>query len=377
MTLAIVANSLNEPSETFIRAHVREIAPGRTVVLCQDGSGVEDLTVPVLSDIRGAVAPSNFRKRLSQLQNRILRPFLDPSLRGGQEQRVQRFLKLHGVTVVLAEFGQNGSRMRIACKRARIPLYVYFHGSDATRVAQKSRWRRAYRNLFRDAKGVIVPSGFLADRLQELGCPRNKLHVAPHGIDPTSFKESTHSQGKLIAIGRLVEKKAPHLTIRAFAAVRRYHPDCTLDIVGDGPLRGMCIEEIERLGLGESVRLHGAQSPEYVKSLLNHAAVFVQHSVTANDGDMESFGISLVEAMASEIPVVATDHNGFSETVIHGETGYLVPEYDVEGMSAIIHALLEDPDQAKRLGRAGRARVEEYFTTERATSRLREIMALA
>jgi glycosyltransferase involved in cell wall biosynthesis len=137
----------------------------------------------------------------------------------------------------------------------------------------------------------------------------------------------------------------------------------------------MCVDEINRFGLSESVRLHGAQSHEYVKGLLSHAALFVQHSVTARDGDMESFGISLVEAMACGIPVVTTDHNGFSETVSHGETGYLVAEHDVEAMSAAILELLEDPDQATRMGRAGRARVEERFTKERAAARLREIMA--
>lgn len=376
MTLAIVSNSLNAPSETFIRAHIRDIAPGQTVVLCHDGEGAEDLKVPVLSEIRSAPTPRRFSERIAQFLHQILRPFLDPSLRGSSERRVRNFLKLHKVKTVLAEFGQNGSRMRLACRRAQIPLYVYFHGSDATKVARKRRWRRHYRQLFRDATGIVVPSGFLADRLRKLGCPENKLHVSPHGIDPKSFEESTREIGRLLAIGRLVEKKGPHLTIRAFAEVRRWRPDCTLDIVGDGPLHAMCVEEIKRLGLGESVRLHGAQSPEYVKRLLKRAALFVQHSVTAHDGDMESFGISLIEAMASGIPVVTTDHNGFSETVIHGETGYLVGEHDVEEMAAVILALFEDPDQAVRIGRAGRTRVEEVFTYELAAARLREIMAL-
>jgi len=190
MTLAIVANSLNAPSETFIRAHVRDIAPGRTVVLCDDGSGAENLAVPVLSEIRSAGTPRHFGDRFTHFLNLILRPFLDPSLRGLGERRVRNFLKLHRVTVVLAEFGQNGSRMRLACKREQIPLYVHFHGSDATKLARKSRWRRHYRQLFRDATGIIVPSGFLADRLRKLGCPDDKLYVSPHGIGSTP-----HDQG--------------------------------------------------------------------------------------------------------------------------------------------------------------------------------------
>lgn len=128
MKLAIVANSLNAPSETFIRAHVRDIAPNQTVVLCDDGSGAESLAVPVLSEIRSTYKPRQLGDRIAHLLNSVLRPFRDPSLRGARERRVRNFLESHEVTAVLAEFGQNGSRMRRACKRAKIPLYVHFHG---------------------------------------------------------------------------------------------------------------------------------------------------------------------------------------------------------------------------------------------------------
>ncbi|GEN29588.1 hypothetical protein HVA01_32340 [Halovibrio variabilis] len=203
------------------------------------------------------------------------------------------------------------------------------------------------------------------------------MHVSANGISPDEFNKSVRETGRIVSVGRLVEKKAPHLTIRAFAIVRQQQPHSTLDIVGDGPLYDVCIEEIRRLGLEDSVRLRGAQSPDYVRALLSRAELLVQHSVTARDGDMESFGISLVEAMASSIPVVTTNHNGFSETVIDGETGFLVEEGDVEGMAEAMLILMNDRVRAESMGQAGRVRVETNFTQEKTASRLRVIMGLA
>src|SRR5680860_1089949 len=331
--LAIAANSFDKPSETFIRAHVRHIAPERTVVLCWQDRGAAALGCPVLSDMRGfARARSPVERVSNALRFRWWR-YVDPTLRGAGEARVRAFLQRHGVQAVLAEYGPNGSLLRVACKRAGVPLYVHFHGFDATKLAQDANWRRHYRALFRDAAGIIAPSEFLAGRLSKLGCPSGKLHVSRNGVDISAFAETTRERRRIVAIGRLVEKKAPHLTIRAFAKVRSRLPDCTLDMVGEGPLEDACIEEISRHDIGDSVRLHGAKGTDFVRGLLGRADLFVQHSVTAADGDPEGFHVSIVEAMASSVPVVITDHNGFSETIADGETGLLVEEHDVEAVS--------------------------------------------
>ena len=79
-----------------------------------------------------------------------------------------------------------------------------------------------------------------------------------------------------------------------------------------------------------------------LKNKLAEASVFVQHSVVASNGDTESQGISLLEAMTASIPLVVTDHNGFKETVIEGETGYLVKERDIDSMAKKITLLLKN-----------------------------------
>lgn len=374
--LAIAANTFDKPSETFIRAHVTNIAPGRTVLICREDGGAAQFGCPVLSDISPQPRPRHRAERITNSLRNEWRRFTDPAASGRDEARVRAFLQRHGVTAVLAEYGPNGVLLRRACMRAGIPLYVHFHGVDATKLGRKARWRRHYRRLFRDVAGVIVPSKFLAGRLHDLGCPQEKLHISPNGIDPSQFSATRRVPGRVVAIGRLVEKKAPHLTIRAFANVKKTRRDATLVMIGDGALRGLCEAEIDEHGLRGSVKMLGVQGPEEVKHALAEAQVFAQHSVTGQDGDMESFGVSLAEAMASSVPVVTTNHNGFCETVADGETGLLVEEHDVDGMAAAMLSLLDDPGRAEAMGRAGRARVETHFTQERTAARLREIMAL-
>jgi glycosyltransferase involved in cell wall biosynthesis len=280
------------------------------------------------------------------------------------------------VTAVLAEFGPNGALLRGACKRADVPLYVHFHGFDATKLAREASWRRHYRRLFRDAAGIIVPSRFLAERVHDLGCPDQKLHVSPNGIELANFSPTIREPGRILATSRLVPGKGPLQTIEAFHRVRQRIPGATLEFIGDGGLMQDCMRRAETLGVADAVKFHGAQPAPQVAEQMARASLFVQHSVTSREGGTESFGVTFLEAAASEVPVVATRSGGIVETVADGETGLLVEEHDVDGMADAMCALLEDPARAEAMGRAGRARVEAHFTHEKTAARLREIMGL-
>lgn len=374
--LAIAANTFDHPSETFIRAHVRCIAPSSTVLVCHVDGGTVQLASPVLSDIFGRSKPRNLGERIvNALRFRWWR-YVDPALRGTDEARIRRFLLRHGVTAVLAEYGSNGCFLRLACKRAQIPLYVHFHGYDATKLARDPNWRRHYRTLFKDAAGVIAPSEFLANRLEVLGCSPSKLHVSPCGIDVPLTPRNEGGPPIFIAVGRLVEKKSPVDTLKAFARVVERVNEASLDVVGDGPLMKECLTAADRLGVAERVRFHGALPHDKVLKLMRNSFAFVQHSVEAPDGDCEGLPVAILEAMGMGLPVVSTRHSGIPEAVAEGETGFLVAEHDVEGMAEAMMALLKDRSRANAMGRAGRARVEDRFTQDRTAARLREIMRL-
>ena len=356
-------------SETFIANHITTIAPGSTVVICNDDpADALDHEMPFLDNKRG------WRDIAGRVCRRLR--VLGPFLKAIDSERRVRFIKTQGVKVILAEYLDFAIHLISVSKRANVPLYAYAHGYDVARGERDSRLKARYTELFAEASGIVVASSYMSTKLAGLGCPVDKIHIIPCGIDPSIFRPTTAEPGCVLAVGRLVEKKAPHLTIEAFAQVLHQHPSSHLYIIGEGPLRERCEAAISRFSIADSVHLLGAQPQEVVRTYLKRAALFVQHSLTAPNGDTEGLGVALLEAMASEIPVVTTRHNGFIDTVADGETGYLVEEGDVQAMSAAMSAILGNPRQARRLGAAGRSRVSQKFALESTAARMRLLFGL-
>jgi len=374
--LAVAAPSFGVPSETFIRDHVRVVAPGQTVLLCQDGRQAEGLRCPALRDIDTHAASSQPLVRAFAKGMALWGLVAESGLYGADQRRVTSFLKAYGVRAVLAEYGPMGVQLMGACREAGVPLYVHFHGYDATLPQRRWYVARQYRQLFRAAAGIIAPSAFLADKLRALGCPTGKLHVSHNGVDPARFPLTRREPGRCLAVGRLVAKKAPHLTIRAFAQVRARCPHARLDIIGDGELRKPCEELVRELGLTGAVVLHGALPHDEVVAELARASVFIQHSVTAENYDIEGLPVSILEAMAAALPVVSTRHSGIPEAVIADATGILVEEGDVDGTAEAMAGLIENPDRAAAMGQAGYERLLSSFTHQQVRERLLRIMGL-
>ena len=372
--LAIVAPSFNQVSETFIADHVCELAPGATVLVCQDGRDAGRFGLPVLADLDSELAAGR-HQRLAALIRR--RAGHGPALARPDRDRLAAFLRTHGVRVVLAEFGNTGATVAEVCAELDLPLFVCFRGHDATMHKRYASMERRYRRLFGQARGIVAESRFLAGELTAIGCPEALVNVIPSGVDPGRFPPGAPEPGRILAVGRLVEMKAPHRTLEAFAEVAQAHPEAHLDLVGDGLLRERCEAVIAERGLGGRVTLHGYRSHAEVAALMARASMFVQHSVTDPDGKIEGFPVAIAEAMFTALPVVSTRHSGIPEHVRDGSTGFLVAEHDVAGMAAAMARLLADPAAAAGMGRAGRAWALEHLSRPAAYRRLRDLMGLA
>lgn len=371
MTLLIATQDPDTPAETYVRQHMRCLAPGATVGVGFRGSGVQGLDIP-FHTVRRNAGPL-IGKPVTALALGV-HGFTGAPM-GEARHALRSFMKEHDVSVVLAEFGPTGAALRSLCREMHLPLLVNFHGYDATVMPRSRLVRHAYRLLARDAAAFIGGSRHFCARLIALGFAEQKVHVVPCGIETARFGSAKDRTGRrILAVGRLTAKKAPQLTIQAIARAREAVPDLSLDIVGDGPMRAKCEAEIIRLGLTQAVTLHGACDHDTVRRMLARADVFVQHSIVAPNGDTESQGISLVEAMASHLPVVTTDHNGFSETVKHGETGYLVAERDTDSMAQHLVTLLCDPNLRTAMGAAGRARAVAEFDAQSVTKRMQDVL---
>ncbi|MCK5740985.1 MAG: glycosyltransferase, partial [Chlorobi bacterium] len=199
----------------------------------------------------------------------------------------------------------------------------------------------------------------------DLGADKNKIHVVPCSPNPI-FKYSGNQGNSLslLAVGRFVEKKAPHLTILAFNKALQSNPDLKLRMIGDGPLLNACKQLIRSLEIEDSVSLLGPKDHNEVVKEMTDTGVFLQHSVEAYNGDSEGTPAVLFEAMSCGVPVIVTKHAGFLEVVEHGKEGFLVDEFDINSMSNYILKLSQNSELAHEMGQNGLKKVQEQFNID-------------
>jgi glycosyltransferase involved in cell wall biosynthesis len=287
-----------------------------------------------------------------------------------------QFLGRCGAKAALVETGLMGAFVHQACEKAGLPFAVHFHGLDAFGRDLLLQWHGHYRAFFQTAAHLVVVSKAMQTQLVSLGAPPSKVLHAPYGValDVPRALASGDPGPRFIAVGRFVEKKAPHLTLEAFAAVHAALPGARLTMIGDGPLLSTCRDWASRNGLSGAVHFAGVQSRDDVSRAMAESRVFVQHSVTASNGDSEGLPLAVLEAGAHGLPVVATRHAGIPDAVRDGLDGFLVSERDVQGMAAAMLRLANDAALAGQLGAAFRTRVEELFSRERSLLRLLAVM---
>lgn len=288
--------------------------------------------------------------------------------------------------VVLAHFGPDGCLIAPVAARLRVPLVVAFYGYDVSRRVRGPAapgWRRRYAELFERAAAVVAISGHVAAALRELGCPEKKLRLVPLGCDLARFplrdpaRRQDEGRVRVLFAGRLTAKKDPLTAIRAVARARELlgrTPALELELVGDGELRAACERELLRLGLGGAVRCSGALPHDEVARRMGSAHLYLQPSRTANDGDAEGLCVTLLEAAATGLPVVATRHAGMADALLEGRSALLADEGDVEGLARHLAELARSPGRWSELGRAGRLHVEERFDLERTSRGLKHVL---
>ena len=357
MRICVVTRGQLRYSETFIRQRIRDLPAETTHVYNWPPWRAEG------SRWEKTLAGRAYYRALSLLVPGAYRRCIDSVY-------VEIF-KRRRPDAVLAEFGPTGVVVMGACKQLRLPLFVSFHGYDVSRRDAIEHFGPDYPELFRQAAGIFAASGVMRERLIEMGAPADRTHHIPAGADCESFfgAEPASSPPLVVAAGRFVEKKAPHLTLEAFARALRECPDARLRMIGEGPLLQRCLELSKRLSVAHAVTFTGILSHQDVAAEMRRARLFAQHSVRAESGDSEGTPVSIQEAGASGLPVVSTRHEGIPEVVIEGETGLLVDEGDVEGMARQMLRLLQDPLYAAALGEAGGRRVRAHFSTARAVER--------
>jgi glycosyltransferase involved in cell wall biosynthesis len=347
-TLAIFSPSKNAYSETFIQAHKKL---NFNVKYYYDGflpaklEGMENLFI------------FNF---LQKLTIRLRKNF------NLTEHALINSLKKERVDCVLAEYGTSAVATLKVVSYLKLPLVVHFHGSDASIKQVLKSNEESYKMVFAYASKIIVVSEKMKSVLLGLGCPENKLILSYYGPNEKFLdcNPNFHSQS-FVAVGRFVEKKAPHLTILSFRKIAHDFPSSRLIMIGEGELLPICQQLVHALNLSEQVEFKMIQTPDQIENIFDDSIAFVQHSIEASNGDSEGTPVAVLEAQAAALPVISTLHGGIPDVVVNGETGLLTDEKNVEGMARNMHRILDEKGLAKKLGEAGRKRVKKYFTQKK------------
>jgi colanic acid/amylovoran/stewartan biosynthesis glycosyltransferase WcaL/AmsK/CpsK len=368
-------------SETFIYDCVRQLEASGidNYIMTLNRQNEEERPFPKVRTVDKAVSRWNpillWHRGLSRVGIGTMLEAPWPVLRS----RMELLARQLSPDLVHAHFGPAGVLVAPVAQRLGIPLIVSFQGFDYSMLPRVAPWARLYRTYLIDSQAsVIGVSNHVCAKLRELGFPDERVHLLHNGVHIDDFPYSDPARRwdgktvKCLYVGRLVEKKGPILLVRAFREALDRIPknvDLVLDMIGEGPLRLALESEIARLELGANVRLLGALPHAVVSRRMQEAHLYIQHSVTADDGDQEGHPIALMEASACGLPIVGTRHNGFPEVVLDGRTGYLVDEGDVCGMGERIAHLVRNPKDWAELGARGRKHVESELTVSHQAER--------
>ena len=381
MNLGIVTWNVGEAAETYIRRHIEELAPRRTVVVAEGITHGYSAHCPVFC-LNPKQPPGNLFLRVADRLahgSGILAPrTFTRRIWGLPRLRLKHFLRSKNVGVILGEFLDASLRFLPIARELGIAFYGHAHGYDISKNLRNTFWRREYLK-YNNSDGVIVMSHAAKRSLMEIGIREDKVFVIPYGVVvPEHFlPRRVISTVRVLAAGRMVAKKAPLKLLEAFRIAQGQAADLHLDYLGGGPLLEVALEYAKDHGLAQAVTFHGARAHGEVLGAMDRADVFIQHSIRdPATGDEEGLPLGILEAMAHGLPIISTRHAGIPEAVEEGKTGFLVDEGDVWGMAKSLMALAADNELRLQMGKQAWMLARSHFSWETERQKLLSLLRL-
>lgn len=252
----------------------------------------------------------------------------------------------------------------------RIPFVLSLHGSDVFLASKNHLFGKVASLVFKRAFAVTACSDELRAAAIRLGANPSKTFLLAWGADPSIFHPSYHNNQirdgdsemiRVVSLGRMVYKKGFDKLIEAWASISKSCPGSRLIIGGDGPLRKDLEQQVKELSLADSVQFPGQILWSSVPEFLNAADIFVLPSIKDRYGNMDGLPTVLLEAMSSEMAVVASNIGGVPLVIVDEETGRLVPPNDVEALSIAVIDLIKNHEKRVRLSKQARNSVETKY----------------
>jgi phosphatidyl-myo-inositol dimannoside synthase len=283
-------------------------------------------------------------------------------------------------------------------RRARLPYGIMVVGNDLltlrAKITHRGFKRRAMQSVLGDAAVFVAISQWTAGQcralLGDLGldAAAARVRVVPLGTDPVRWRADPLGAAQfrrrrglpdgrwLVTVARLVEYKGIDTGIRLVARLRNDYPDLHYAVIGRGAHEAALQALAAELGVTDRVHLLTDVTDAELPAAYSIGEIYL--GLTRETPlDVEGFGISLAEAAACGLPVIAARSGGIPDAVVDGETGVLVDQANLAAMESALRRLLDDNALAHRMAAAGRARVEGYLNWERVVAEMRAIAAEA
>jgi colanic acid/amylovoran biosynthesis glycosyltransferase len=293
----------------------------------------------------------------------------------GELDVIIKLLRRRPADLMHIYFGHTGVHLLPFIEEWGGPCVVSFHGMDVQPRPGQREYDEQMRALLRRVPLVLVRSQSLAAALEQWGCPREKLRINRTGIPLDDFpfvQRPLPADGawRLVQACRLIEKKGLKTALRAFAKFRAKNPKARLAIAGDGPMRAELAELAGALGVGDAVELRGFLAQRELAAIYAQSHVFVHPSEMPPDRNQEGVPNSMLEAMATGLPVLATRHGGIPEAVTHERTGLLVAEKDEAALARAMEEITGHSEMLYIYGQAAARAVREEFELGKAIEKL-------
>ena len=280
--------------------------------------------------------------------------------------------------VIHAHFGRGGALVLPLAQKLGLPLYVTYHGGDATKYThQKSRiiptiYQRRLKNLQSYANGFLCVSKFIAQRLADQGFPRHKLITHYIGINCKNIIKPTIKNGPMLFVGRLTKKKGVDLLLKAVRKLQeKKGPLPSLYIAGSGSQEA----SLKKLANGlKTIKFIGWQNHIALQKIMKDAQAVVVPSREADDGDCEGLPTVILEAIRAGTVVIATNHAGIPEIIEDKVSGLLTPEGDINALADSLQYVMLNQNKIVSFVKTAQSRLIKDFNATKQSQRLQEIL---
>ncbi len=365
---------LGASSEPWISRQILNFSRSTSTIICwKDLNPHKSVELGEVHTLPFRLIPNRFTRWYTYLHNSLNGNFLGSI--GREKNMLIDLYEQRPPAAILCHFGHIALRLLPIADHKKIPLIVHFHGLDLSSMLRNKWYRRSLLSSLNRFTNIVVVGSHQRQWMLENGLSKDRVHLIPCGVPTSEFKpnSSKSTNVRFICVSRLVPWKGIDYSIRAFAITKQSVPNAKLIIIGKGNSQQELIKLSQNLGIESDVEFIGAQPPDRVKKELQSSTIFLQHSLTTSAA-REGFGVSITEASATGLPVVATHCGGIPDQITDGENGFLVPERDTNAMAKAMIKLGKDDVLRKRMGDLGRRRAIELFDTNILSNKLEELL---